>query len=28
MRPAEYRLIYQPKPDILPRWIRRVWAWF
>lgn len=23
-----YRLHYRPTPDRLPRWLRRVWAWF
>jgi hypothetical protein len=25
---AEFRLTYQPKPDRLPRWMQRLWAWF
>ena len=27
MRPADYRLMYRPRPDRVPRWLLRVWAW-
>jgi hypothetical protein len=23
-----HRLVYQPRPDRLPRWVWRLWAWF
>jgi hypothetical protein len=28
MRSIELRYHYQPTADRVPRWIRRVWAWF
>ena len=28
MHPSDFRLLYRPAPDRLPRWVRRVWAWF
>lgn len=28
MTPMLLRQNYQPKPDRMPRWVRRVWAWF
>jgi hypothetical protein len=27
MHKADLRQLYQPRPDRLPRWLRRVWAW-
>jgi hypothetical protein len=26
--PADYRFVYQPKPERLPRWLLKVWGWF
>ena len=28
MHSHEFRLVYRPSPDRLPRWLHRVWAWF
>ncbi len=25
---TDYRQLYQPSPDRLPRWLWRVWGWF
>jgi hypothetical protein len=25
---AQYRFVYQPAPERLPRWLLRVWGWF
>jgi hypothetical protein len=22
-----YRYLYRPRPDRVPRWLRRLWAW-
>ena len=24
----EFRLVYRPQPERLPRWVRQIWAWF
>lgn len=23
----EFRLVYRPQPERLPRWVRQIWAW-
>jgi len=28
MSRRDLRQFYRPAPDRLPRWVRRVWAWF
>ncbi len=28
MNKSDYRHLYQPRPDRLPRWMWRVWGWF
>lgn len=24
---TEYRLVYRPQPERMPRWVRQIWAW-
>ena len=28
MSAADYRETFKPRPDRLPRWLWRLWAWF
>jgi hypothetical protein len=25
---SQFRLVYCPQPDRVPRWMRHLWAWF
>lgn len=28
MSKSDFRMVYKPAPDRLPRWVWRVWGWF
>ena len=28
MSKSDFRMVYKPAPDRLPRWMWRVWGWF